>query len=72
MTSVAMKAYPSPQVVNLDFSMLTDASNPNAFDAIAYFLGQYPSLSEAGVSGYPLIFNSCPMLLPAEAVSCLV
>jgi hypothetical protein len=63
MTSVTMKAYPTPQVLNLDFSILTDASNPHAFDMIAYFLEQYVSLSEAGVSGYPLIFNSVPNAL---------
>ncbi|CZR51587.1 related to isoamyl alcohol oxidase [Phialocephala subalpina] len=63
MTSVTMKAYPSPQVLSLDFSILTAASNPNTIDMVAYLLGQYPSLAEAGVSGYPMIFKSVPNTL---------
>ncbi|KUJ23468.1 FAD-binding domain-containing protein [Mollisia scopiformis] len=60
MTSVTMKTYPSPQVMNLDFSILTTASNPYAFDMVAYLLDQYPALAEAGISGYPLILKGTP------------
>lgn len=60
LTSVTIKTIPSPQVTTLDFSFSTPASNPHAFDAITYFVSNFPDLADAGVSGYPIIFNTVP------------
>ena len=63
MTSVTMKAYPSPSILSMSFGIETTATNPNAFDMVAYMLGQFPSLMEAGVSGYPIILKASPSVL---------
>jgi hypothetical protein len=53
MTSVTMKTHPSPQIVNYSFSIgTTDTTSPAFYDMLAYLLSQYPSLADAGVSGY--------------------
>jgi hypothetical protein len=54
---VTLKTIPSPEVITLTFQFTTSASSPNAFGAVAYFLGQFPRLADAGVSGYPIIFQ---------------
>jgi hypothetical protein len=53
-----MKTIPSPEVVTLTFQFATAAGNLHAFDAVAYFVSKFPELGDAGVSGYPIIFNS--------------
>lgn len=58
LTSVTIKTIPSPEVVTLTFQLTAAAGNPNAFDAITYMVSQFPKLGDAGVSGYPIIFNS--------------
>ncbi|PMD30490.1 FAD-binding domain-containing protein [Hyaloscypha variabilis F] len=63
MTSVTMKAYPSPSILSMSFGIETSATNPHAFDMVAYMLGQFPSLMEAGVSGYPIILKASPSIL---------
>lgn len=55
-----MKAYPSPTIMDLNFGISTAANNSHAFDMVSYVLGQFPALSDAGVSGYPSIFKSTP------------
>jgi len=60
LTSVTIKTIPSPQVTTLDFAFSTAAESPHAFDAIAYFVSKFPDLADAGVSGYPIIFNTVP------------
>jgi hypothetical protein len=58
-----MKAYPSPSVLSMSFGIETPSTNPYAFDMIAYMLGQFPSLVDAGVSGYPIILKASPSVL---------
>jgi len=58
LTSVTLKTIPSPEVVTMAFQFTTLADNPHAFDAITYFVSQFPTLGDAGVSGYPIIFNN--------------
>lgn len=66
MTSVTMKTFPSPSLVSILISIgTTDASNPASFDVFAYILSQFPSLSDAGVSGYGII--TPPMPNPANS-----
>jgi hypothetical protein len=63
MTSVTMKVYPSPSVLSMSFGIETSADNPHAFDMVAYMLGQFPSLVDAGISGYPIILKASPSIL---------
>lgn len=63
MTSVTMKAYPSPSILSMSFGIETASDNPHAFDMVAYMLGQFPSLVDAGVSGYPIILKASPSIL---------
>jgi hypothetical protein len=63
MTSVTMKAYPSPSILSMSFGIETTADNTHAFDMVAYMLGQFPSLVDAGVSGYPIILKASPSIL---------
>ncbi|EPE10440.1 fad binding domain-containing protein [Ophiostoma piceae UAMH 11346] len=57
MTSVTMKIFPSPEIVGMTFWIAASADNANAFDMIAYVVSQFPHLADAGISGYPIIFN---------------
>ncbi|KAK3349476.1 FAD binding domain-containing protein [Lasiosphaeria hispida] len=57
LTSITLKTIPSPSVMTLTFQFATSSSSPHAFDAITYFISQFPSLADAGVTGYPIIFN---------------
>lgn len=50
-------------MMNLNFYIITGVENPHVFDMITYMLGQFPALNEAGVSGYPIIFNAAPSIL---------
>ncbi|KAK3375929.1 hypothetical protein B0T24DRAFT_572387 [Lasiosphaeria ovina] len=63
LTSVTLKTIPSPEVMSLMFQFTAAAENPHAFDAIAYFVGKFPELVGAGVSGYPIIFKAAPGVL---------
>lgn len=61
MTSVTIKTFPTPELTDLDFAIVTLADSPSAsstFDLIAYFLSQFPSLSGQGLSGYTFLFNN--------------
>ncbi|KAK3991555.1 Tetrahydrocannabinolic acid synthase, partial [Cladorrhinum sp. PSN332] len=58
LTSVTLQTIPSPQVSSLTFLLATPSTNPQAFDAVTYFLTQLPVLEAAGVSGYPIIFQN--------------
>ncbi|KAK0616823.1 hypothetical protein B0T14DRAFT_538583 [Immersiella caudata] len=60
LTSVTLLTIPSPAVTTLTFQFATTASNPSAFLAIAHFVSAFPALADAGVTGYPIIFNSVP------------
>lgn len=55
-----MKIIPSPEVMSMTFWVATGANNTKAFDMIAYLVSQFPRLADAGVSGYPIIFNTVP------------
>ncbi|KAL1868863.1 hypothetical protein VTK73DRAFT_3443 [Phialemonium thermophilum] len=61
LTSVTMKTYESPRVMNMQFSLTTSAENDHALDAVAYVLGQFPGLVDSGISGYPVVVNSVPI-----------
>jgi hypothetical protein len=63
MTSVTMKTFPSPSILSMSFGVETTADNPYAFDMVAYMLGQFPALGDAGVSGYPIVVNTSPTIV---------
>ncbi|KAK3943095.1 6-hydroxy-D-nicotine oxidase [Diplogelasinospora grovesii] len=57
LTSVTMKTFPSPQIVNLEFIIVTgNIGSPSIFEMIAYVLGQFPSLGDQGLAGYSFFF----------------
>lgn len=60
MTSVTMKMIPTPSIMDLNFRLSYPSSSTSAFKMIAYMLSHFPSLADAGVSGYPIVFNSVP------------
>ncbi|OAA56221.1 FAD-binding, type 2 [Niveomyces insectorum RCEF 264] len=58
LTSVTMKIIPSPEVMAMTFYIGTEANSSTAFDMLAYVVSQFPDLADAGISGYPIVFNS--------------
>ncbi|KAH9887786.1 FAD binding domain-containing protein [Xylariomycetidae sp. FL2044] len=59
-TSVTMKIIPSPELTEMNFYISSPSDHPHVFDMIAYMVSKFPSLADAGVSGYPSIFNRVP------------
>ena len=57
-----MKTYPSPKIESLILALsTTEVANPRPiFDMIAYLLSQWPSMGDAGLSGYSYFFPSIP------------
>ena len=50
---MTIKTYPTPPLVSLDITIATtNVSDPAILPMVAYVLSQFPSLSDAGVSGY--------------------
>ncbi|KAK4223736.1 Tetrahydrocannabinolic acid synthase [Podospora fimiseda] len=66
LTSVTLQTVPSPQVSSLGFLIATPSTNPQAFDAVTYFLTQLPVLEAAGVTGYPIVFQNSPSSTPGD------
>ena len=60
MTSVTVKTYPTPQLVNLNWAITAPADSPVAWDMITYLVSQFPSLADQEISGYPIIFQNQP------------
>ncbi|PSN66740.1 FAD-binding domain-containing protein [Corynespora cassiicola Philippines] len=63
-TSVTMKAYPSPRVSRQSFSMsLIDPSKQDRYwDLVAAVMSEFPKLKEGGMQGYSVLFP--PGILP--------
>lgn len=60
-TSVTMRTYLTPQLTNLFLTLATlDSSSPRVWDMVAYVLSHFPSLGDAGLSGYSYLFNTIP------------
>jgi len=64
LTKVTVSILPSPKLIGMEFLILTPAENKGAFDAITYLVSNFPTLADKGVSGYPVIMNSVPRLVP--------
>ncbi|KAK3336432.1 hypothetical protein B0T19DRAFT_38823 [Cercophora scortea] len=61
LTSITVKTYPTPQIVNLILALATtDIQSPSVFDMVAYILSQFPHLGDQGLSGYAFIFSATP------------
>lgn len=63
MTSVTVKTHPSPPLVSVE--LLLAALDPGPYassvpDVIAYLLSQFPSLGDAGLTGYTFIVSGFP------------
>ncbi|KAH8907907.1 FAD-binding domain-containing protein [Coniochaeta sp. PMI_546] len=69
-TSVTMRTYPTPQLTNLFLTLATvNSSSPRVWDMVAYVLSQFPSLGDAGLSGYGYLFNAIPNPLDGGVTS---
>jgi len=64
LTKVTTSIIPSPELLSLEFLISMPAASNQGFDAITYFVSNFPKLADAGISGYPLIINSLPWLTP--------
>ncbi|CAK7200273.1 hypothetical protein SEUCBS139899_002964 [Sporothrix eucalyptigena] len=58
LTSVTMTLIPSPEIMGMTFWIGTGADNTQAFDMLAWVVSQFPDLADAGISGYPIVFNT--------------
>ncbi|KAL7922893.1 hypothetical protein ACQKWADRAFT_326522 [Trichoderma austrokoningii] len=54
-TSVTMKAYPSPKVTGVTLVIAADPKESFVFDLVTYLVSQLPYLMEQGISGYNII-----------------
>ncbi|KAJ4986558.1 FAD-linked oxidoreductase-like protein 18, partial [Stagonosporopsis vannaccii] len=65
-TSVTIKAYPSPQCTRHNFSLsLVDAKNATLFwDLVAYIMSKFPALKAGGMQGYSSILP--PGVIPGS------
>ncbi|KAF7557179.1 hypothetical protein G7Z17_g865 [Cylindrodendrum hubeiense] len=64
-TAVTLKTHPSPKLLSSSWMLLTDPDAPFLYDAIAYTLSQFPSLGDAGLSGYSVSISSMPNPIPS-------
>lgn len=61
LSSVTVKAFPSPQIANVIVILRAIASVDTFWSAMAYFVSQYPALSEQGIAGYSSLSGSSVM-----------
>jgi hypothetical protein len=55
-----MKVYKTPKITASAFTIGTSAAAPFKYDLLAYILSQFPSLSDAGLSGYTSLSPQTP------------
>lgn len=55
-----MKVYKTPKITASGFLIGTSAAAPFKYDLLAYILSQFPSLSDAGLSGYTNLSPQTP------------
>ncbi|RGP69085.1 6-hydroxy-d-nicotine oxidase [Fusarium longipes] len=63
-TSITLKVYQTPKILASVFTIGTSSEAPFKYDLLAYVLSQFPSLADAGLSGYsslsPRVANPSP------------
>lgn len=58
---MTVKTFPSPSLVNYLYVIgTTDYTSPVFWDMIAYVISQFPSLGDAGVTGYSYWYPETP------------
>lgn len=55
LTSLTLKTHKTPKITTSSLMLFTDAKSKFVYDVIAYGLSLFPSLGDAGLSGYSLI-----------------
>ncbi|KAL7764154.1 hypothetical protein ACKLNR_005299 [Fusarium oxysporum f. sp. zingiberi] len=60
LTSITMKVYKTPKITASAFTIGTSAAAPFKYDLLAYIISQFPSLSDAGLSGYTILSPQTP------------
>jgi len=53
-----MTIIPSPELVSMEFYIISSADNIRTFDMISYVVQQFPDLADKGISGYPIVLNT--------------
>ncbi|KAK7408473.1 hypothetical protein QQX98_009340 [Neonectria punicea] len=68
LTAVTLKTYPTPKLLSTAWMAITDPDASFLYDAIAYALSQFPSMGDAGLSGYTYITSRLPNPVPSPGV----
>ncbi|KAH7127428.1 hypothetical protein EDB81DRAFT_729501 [Dactylonectria macrodidyma] len=64
LTSITLQTHPSPKLLSLALMLVVDPDAPFLYDFIAYTLSLFPSLGDAGLSGYSFITSRFPNPIP--------
>ncbi|KAI5460548.1 hypothetical protein BGZ63DRAFT_405016 [Mariannaea sp. PMI_226] len=65
LTSITLKTHPTPKILDSAWIIVTTPDFPHLYDVIAYTLSTFPSLGDAGFSGYSLITSRFPNPIPS-------
>ncbi|KAF9771223.1 hypothetical protein IL306_011141 [Fusarium sp. DS 682] len=65
LTSITMKVYKTPKITASSWLIGTSADAPFKYDLLTYILSQFPSLSDAGLSGYTNLSPRTPNPAPS-------
>ncbi|EFY84258.1 FAD binding domain-containing protein [Metarhizium acridum CQMa 102] len=63
-TSITLKAHPSPRMFAISFMALIQPNSTNYSDIVTYLVSQVPSLMDAGLSGYSFVGYQLPKPVP--------
>ncbi|KAH6971021.1 hypothetical protein BKA56DRAFT_558365 [Ilyonectria sp. MPI-CAGE-AT-0026] len=65
LTKVTLKTHPSPKLLSSALLLVTTPDAPFLYDLIAYTLSMFPTLGDAGLSGYSFITSGIPNPMPS-------
>ncbi|KAF5019500.1 hypothetical protein F66182_8507 [Fusarium sp. NRRL 66182] len=68
LTSVTLKTYKTPKILSSYWTIGTDANAPFVHDMLAYAVSKFPSLADAGLSGYARMTPRIPNPTPAPGL----
>ncbi|KAJ3520757.1 hypothetical protein NM208_g13582 [Fusarium decemcellulare] len=65
LTSITLKTHKTPRVTSSSWLLVMDPNSDFVYDVLAYFFSLFPSLEDAGVSGYSLITDRIDNPVPS-------
>lgn len=65
LTSITLKVYKTPKILASSWLVGTSSEAPFKHDLLAYILSQFPSLADAGLSGYTSLSPKAPNPAPS-------